>query len=63
MLCSLSQLDDKKLEQIRSLENELGKNLLSFTCHDIKTARLNDEELGKVRDLENTLGVALVATE
>jgi hypothetical protein len=63
MLCSLSQLDNDRLEQIRSLEDELGKNLLSFTCHEIKIAPLDDEELEKIEDLENKLGVALVATE
>lgn len=63
MLCSLSKLDDRQLDKIKSLEKELGKNLLSFTCHDIRAAELSKEELEKVRNLENKLGVALVAVQ
>jgi hypothetical protein len=54
-------LNHKQIGQIRSLESQLGKRLLSFTRQDIQVAELNQEELGTVRDLENKLGVALVA--
>jgi len=52
MLCSLSKLDDSQLGQIESLEKELGKTLLSFTCHDIKPAELKGDELEKIKNLE-----------
>jgi hypothetical protein len=35
MLCSLSKLKDGRLEKIKALEQELGKNLLSFSCYDL----------------------------
>ena len=61
MLCSLSTLDAGQVEEIKSLEEDLGKNLLSFTCHDIEAAELEDIELEKIKELEAKLGVALVA--
>ncbi len=61
MLCSLSKIDDSGLEKIKTLEEELGKSLLSFSCHDIEPAALKDEELEKVKSLESSLGVSLVA--
>jgi hypothetical protein len=63
MLYSLSRLDDIQIGHIRSLEDQLGKRVLSFTRHDIQAAGLNQEEPGKLRDLENKLGVALVAIQ
>jgi hypothetical protein len=62
-LYSLSRLNDKQIGHIRSLEDQLGKRLLSFTRHDIQAVELNQEELGKLRDLENKLGVTLVAVK
>ena len=61
MLCSLSSLEENKLEKVRTLENELGKRLLSFTCHDLAPTELKDDELNKIKTLESELGVALVA--
>jgi len=63
MLCSLSKLDNTQLEQIESLEKKLGKNLLSFTCHDIEAAELGGDDLERIRSLENKLGVSLVAVK
>ena len=63
MLCSLSKLDNNQLGQIESLEKELGKNILSFTCHDIEPAELGGDELEKIKSLENNLGVSLVAVK
>jgi hypothetical protein len=63
MLYSFSNLKDKQVGQIRSLEDELGKRLLSFTLYEIQAAELSQEELRKVRDLEKKLRVALVAVQ
>jgi hypothetical protein len=61
MLCSLSKLDESQIKQIESLEKELGKTLLSFTCHNIDAAELGGDELEQIKKLENKLGLSLVA--
>jgi len=63
MLCSLSRLEDQQLQEIQSLEQELGKNLLSYTCRDLTAAELTEAELEKIRDLEGKLGLSLVAVK
>lgn len=61
MLCSLSKIESTDLEAIQSLEKDIGKSLLAFTCHDVKPAEIKDEELAKISELEKKLGVVLVA--
>ena len=62
MLCSLStKIKPETLQAIQSLEQELGKTLLAFSCHDLKPAHLKDEELAKIKEVENKLGLSLVA--
>ena len=63
MMCSLSKLESKELEAIQSLEQEMGRPLLAFSCHDIRTAELEAEQLAKIRDLEAKLGIYLVAVQ
>lgn len=63
MICSLSNLKEQDLDQIRSLEKELGKTLLAFSCHQSNVAALADAELGKIQLLENNLGISLVALD
>lgn len=63
MLCSFSTLDNTNLEEIQTLEKELGNTLLSFSCHDIEPAIIDDEALSKIADLEKKLGVVLVAVK
>jgi hypothetical protein len=63
MLCSFSQLDNSRLEAIQVLEKNLGKMLLSFSCHPIESAEIDDEELSKISELEKQLGVVLVAVK
>ena len=63
MLCSFSTLDNANLEAIQALEKELGKMLLSFSCHDIESAVIDDEALSKISELEKKLGVVLVAVK
>ncbi len=63
MLCSLSKLDDAGIGKIKSLEEDLGKKLLSFSCHELSHADLDDSELQKVKSLESSLGVSLIAVQ
>ncbi len=62
MLCSLSsKLSSQEMEAIKSLEQELGKTLLSFTCHEIKPTSLNEDQIDRIQSLEKKIGVSLVA--
>jgi hypothetical protein len=63
MLCSLSNLDQHKIETIQTFEKETGKTLLAFSCKDIKTSMLTAEELAKIQDLEKELSLSLVAVD
>jgi hypothetical protein len=63
MLCSLSDLKDQDLTEIRSMESDLGVTLLAFSCHETSPAALDGDKLGKVQALEQKLGLALVAVE
>jgi hypothetical protein len=61
MLCSLSNLKDQDVQQIRQLESELGITVLAFSCHDAEPAPLNKETLEKIQSMEDRLGLSLVA--
>ena len=63
MLCSFSTLDDTHLKAIQALEKEIGKVLLSFSCHDIAPAIIDDDALSKISELEKKLGIVLVAVQ
>jgi hypothetical protein len=64
MLCSLStKLGQQDLEHIKSLEKEVGKTILSFTCHEVKPASLNEDQINKIKNFESQIGVSLVAVE
>ncbi len=63
MICSLTNLDGQKLQEVQSLEAKIGKPLLAFGCHDTKPAQLTNEELSKIKDLERQIGVSLVAVQ
>jgi hypothetical protein len=63
MMCSLSHLDEQVLNQIKSLETDLGKSLLAFSCHDIKPSSLESDELKKIEELEKKLGISIVAVK
>jgi hypothetical protein len=63
MLCSLSNLNNQDLEQIQSLEAELGKPLLAFSCHRTAPAMLAKTELDKIQNLEKKLNISLVAVD
>ena len=62
MICSLSgKINDGDLKEIQSLEKEIGKTLLAFSCHDLKAASVTDAELDRIQSLEKKLGLSLVA--
>ena len=61
MLSSLSKLSSEQLQEIRELEREMGKTLLSYSSYDVVTDNLSEEELEKVQELERRLETALVA--
>ena len=63
MLCSLSTLGASQLSAIHQLEQELGRPVLAFSCHDIAPADVTQEELEKIQQLEKTLGLSLVAVQ
>ncbi len=61
MLSSLSKLTPEQLEEVRSLEERMGKTLLSYSSYDVIAENLTDEEVGQVRELEERIGTVLVA--
>ena len=61
MLSSLSKLTPEQLEEIRSLEQKLGKTLLSFSSYDVVSEDLDAEEIATLQALEDKLGTMLVA--
>jgi hypothetical protein len=63
MLCSLSRLDNEKIKSIESVEKQIGKTILAFSCHDTAPAQLTPEEIALIGETEKKLGVALVAVK
>ena len=63
MLCNLSNLNDKDIEQVKKLEKELGITVLAFSCHEAEPAMLDKDVLDKVQAAEKELGLSLVAVK
>ncbi len=61
MLSSLSQLTEQQIADIRSLEQKLGKTLLSFSTYEVVPDDLSPDELALLRGLEEKLGTMLIA--
>ncbi len=61
MLCSLSNLTEKDLQEINTLEKDIHSPLLAFSCNDSPIAELSADKLKKVQALEKKLGISLVA--
>ena len=61
MICSFARVQEDKLQEIRSLETDIGKTLLAYSCQDLIAAPLSDEDLVKIRGLEKKLDLVLVA--
>ncbi len=64
MLCSLAtKLDQGQIEEITSLERDIGTPILAFSCHQMDAAQIDETQLGRLKELEDRLGVALVAVQ
>jgi len=63
MLCSLSNLESKDVEMVKSLEKELDQTLLAFSCHKIEPALVDADKLAKIQALEKKLGISLIAVQ
>ena len=61
MLCSLSSLETTSLDTVKTLEQEIGRTVLAFSCHSLAPAELTDQQLRRLQEVERELGVALVA--
>lgn len=61
MLCTFSQLDQKTIERIKSLEQELKRPIVAYSCLPGEPAPLTEEELAKIKTAEEQLGLTLVA--
>lgn len=60
MLSSLSKLTPEQIEEIRTLEQKLGKTLLSFSGYDVVDS-LSPDDLALLKALEEKLGTMLIA--
>jgi hypothetical protein len=63
MLSSLSKLTPAQIEEVKKLEKEIGKTLLSFSSYDVVSDDLTEAELRKLKALEEKMGIALVAVK
>lgn len=61
MLSSLSKLTPGQIAEIHSLEQKLGKTLLSFSSYDVVAENLSPDDLAMLKTLEEKLGTMLVA--
>jgi hypothetical protein len=62
-MCSLSRLDQGKLNEIKAFEKQLGKAILAWSCGEVKPANLSPDQLSDLETLQNKLGLVLVATD
>ncbi len=63
MLCTLAHLEKEKLVDIQSLEKNIGKTLIAFSCKDLDVAPLKEEELQQIKKVEQKLNISLVAVK
>ena len=64
MFCSIGKVEQKELDEIKKLEEELGKTILAFQCtRDTKAAELDEIEMEKLRRTEEKLHLTLVAVD
>ena len=63
MMCSLSQLDVSRLDEVKAAEKKIGKMLLAYSCYETRPEELSETELREIQDLEKGLGILLVAVK
>ncbi len=63
MMCSLSQLDGTRLDEVKAAEKKMGKTLLAYSCYETRPVELSAGELEEIRQLEKRLGIFLVAVK
>ncbi len=63
MLCTLANLEKEKISEIQSLEKNIGKTLIAFSCKDISLEPVKESELAEIKRLEQKLAVSLVAVK
>ena len=63
MMCTLSSLNEKDLQEIKKLEDSLNKPLLAFSCQNVKVAQMSSDDLTQIQALESKMGISLVAVE
>ncbi|RJP15568.1 MAG: hypothetical protein C4520_20115 [Candidatus Abyssobacteria bacterium SURF_5] len=64
MICSIGKIKEKDLDEIKELEEELGKTILAFQCsHKMTPAELKEDELERLRKTEEKLHLTLVAVD
>jgi hypothetical protein len=63
MLCNLSKLDEAKLQEIRTVEQKVGKTLLAYNCYNVSPADLSSDEISQITEAEKKLGVVLIAVK
>jgi len=61
MICSYAPMDEKKLDSLQRLEEEMGQTLLAYSCHNMKPAELTPEQVERLKKVEEELGVVIVA--
>ncbi len=62
-LFSLAGLGREQLQQVKSLEKQLGRTILAFQGHDAKPAELSAAQLETLKQAEGRLGLTLIAVE
>ena len=63
MLCNLSKLDEAKLQEVRTVEQKVGKTLLAYSCYNLSPADLSIDEITQLTEAEKKLGIVLVAVK
>lgn len=59
----LANLPEEKLEEIKDLEQHLGRKVLALSEVDVEPSKLSDEQLEEIKDIEEETGLCLVAVD
>ncbi len=62
-LYSLAGLGNDQLQQIKSLEKQLGKTIIALKGHETNLAELSTEQLAMLKQSEGKLGLTLIAVQ